>query len=176
MALRFETSADTPTIRIPQSAFDAACHRCGRNAGSCDATLPERILPHGRRTVLTVDDDPQVLSAIRRDPRCSVVVTSTGTSVGAGKTVTIKARCVVHEDRETKDWFYPAFSAHLHKDEKRAKWFEEFLDSPLRIVLEVVPEKWITYDGTKMALDSVGKLPDDKKGPLLSSDPAPARS
>ena len=51
-----------------------------------------------------------------------------------------------------------------------AKWFEEFLDSPLRVVLEVVPEKWITYDGTKMALDSVGKLPLAQKGKPLESD------
>ena len=31
-------------------------------------------------------------------------------------------------------------------------------------------EKWITYDGDKMARDSVGKLPDDEKGAPKSSD------
>ena len=51
-----------------------------------------------------------------------------------------------------------------------AKWFEEFLDSPIRVVLEVEVEKWITYDGDKMAKDSVGKLSDDEKGPPMSSD------
>ena len=51
-----------------------------------------------------------------------------------------------------------------------ANWFQTFLDSPLRVVLEVEVEKWITYDGDKMARDSVGKLGEDEKGPPLSSD------
>ena len=51
-----------------------------------------------------------------------------------------------------------------------ASWFQNFLDSPLRVVLEVGVEKWITYDGDKMARDSVGKLSEDEKGPPLSSD------
>jgi general stress protein 26 len=122
------------------------------------------------RIWLTAGAHRHRISAVRRDPRVSVIVTSTGTKLGGGKSITVKGRCVVHEDRETKDWFYPAFSMHLHKDEKIAKGFEEFLDSPLRVVLEVIPEKWITYDGAKMALDSVGKLPEDRRGPALSSD------
>ena len=65
------------------------------------------------------------ISAIRRDPRCSVVVTSTGTALGPGKTVTMKARCILHEDRETKDWFYPAFAAHLSPDEAAAEDLDE---------------------------------------------------
>ena len=44
------------------------------------------------------------------------------------------------------------------------------LDSPLRVVLEVTPEKFITYDGVKMARDTAGKLPDEEKGPALSVD------
>ena len=110
------------------------------------------------------------IAAVRRDPRVSVVITSTGTKIGGGKSITAKGRCVVHEDPETKKWFYPAFAAHLHADPKMAKWFEDFLDSPLRVVLEVVPEKWITYDGAKMALDSVGKLPAERRGVPLESD------
>lgn len=110
------------------------------------------------------------ISAIRRDDRVSVVVTSTGTKLPPGRSITAKGRAIVHEDQETKDWFYPAFASHLHRDPKMADWFQQFLDSPLRIVVEVVPEKWITYDGTKMALDSVGKLPEDRKGEAMSSD------
>ena len=110
------------------------------------------------------------IAAVRRDPRVSIVVTSTGTKLGGGKSITAKGRCLIHDDDETRRWFYPAFSQHLHKDEKMAKWFEDFLDSPLRLILEVVPEKWITYDGAKMALDSVGKLPPEQKGKPLESD------
>lgn len=110
------------------------------------------------------------VSAVRRDPRVSVCVTSTGTALGAGKTATAKGRCVIHEDRETKDWFYREFAAHLNPDPAAAAAFAQMLDSPVRIVLEVVPEKWITYDGAKMFADAAGQLPPEARGPRLSSD------
>jgi general stress protein 26 len=111
------------------------------------------------RIWLTAGAHRHRISAVRRNPKVSVVVTSTGTHLGGAKTVTIKGRCTIHEDRETKDWFYPAFAAHTNPDNaKAAAAFEEMLDSPLRVVLEVVPEKFITYDGVKMAMHSRGKL------------------
>ncbi len=119
---------------------------------------------------LTAGGHRHRISAVRRDPRVCITVTSTGTSLGAGKSVTAKGRCIIHEDRETKEWFYPKFALQLQEDEARAKGFEEFLDSPIRVVLEVVPEKWITYDGDKMWKDSIGKLGDEERGPALSSD------
>jgi len=66
------------------------------------------------RVWLTAGANRHRIAAVRRDPRVSVVVTSTGTPLGPGKSITIKGRVTVHEDRETKDWFYPEFSAHLH--------------------------------------------------------------
>jgi general stress protein 26 len=110
------------------------------------------------------------ISAIRRNPKCSVVVTSTGTSIGAGKTVTIKGKCILHEDQETKNWFYPEFSQKLYPDETAAKSFEDLLDSPLRLVLEVVPEKYINYDGHKMFRHTAGQLPDSELGEPSVSD------
>jgi general stress protein 26 len=110
------------------------------------------------------------ISAVRRDPRVSITVTSTGSALGPGKSITAKGRCVVHEDRETKDWFYPDFSAHLYGDAAAAEDFCKFLDSPLRVVLEVVPEKWIGYDGVKMFLDQAGKLEEKDKTPRQSAD------
>ena len=125
---------------------------------------------HEGRFWLTASAHRHRITAVRRDPRVSIVVTSTGTKLGPGKTVTAKGRCVVHEDRETKDWFYPAFSAHLYRDPAEAEAFCKRLDSPLRVVLEVIPEKYITYDGVKMFLDQAGKLPAEAKGPPKSSD------
>lgn len=110
------------------------------------------------------------ISAVRRDPRVSIVITSTGTSMGPGKSITIKGRCAIREDAETKAWFYPAFSGHLHPEPRHAEAFCKMLDSPLRVVLEVTPEKFITYDGVKMARDTAGKLPPEAKGPPLSAD------
>jgi general stress protein 26 len=110
------------------------------------------------------------IEAVRRDPRVSVVVTSTGTKLPAGKSITAKGRCRVHEDAGTKAWFYPDFARHLYPDAKQAQAFAKKLDSPLRVVLEVVPEKWISYDGVKMFRDAAGKLPAGAKSAPKSSD------
>ena len=120
---------------------------------------------------LTAGGHRHRISAVRRNPRVSIVVTSTGTHLGGAKTVTIKGRCIVHEDAETKAWFYPAFSAHLHSgSEQRAKDFEELLVSPLRVVLEIVPEKFVTFDGVKMAQHTAGVLDESELGEPSESD------
>jgi general stress protein 26 len=123
----------------------------------------------GRMWLTTTVNRHRVV-AIRRDPRCSVVVTSTGTSLGPGKTVTIKGRVRIHDDPETKSWFYPAFASHLNPDPEGAAKFSKRLDSPLRVVLEVVPEKYISYDGIKMFQHSQGMLDERQLGEPTESD------
>jgi len=123
-----------------------------------------------RRFWLTAGAHRHRIEAVRRDPRVSIVVSSTGTRLGAGKSITAKGRCRVREDAKTKAWFYPAFARHLYVEEEQARAFEQKLDSPLRVILEVTPEKWITYDGAKMFLDAAGKLPAEKKSAPQSAD------
>ena len=93
--------------------------------------------------------------AVRRDPRTCIVITSAGTDMGSGKTVTYKGTAILHDkaDRKIKDWFYPAFARKLYGDRGEAKvqQFVEFLDSPARLVMEFIPNKKIVYDGDKMA-------------------------
>ncbi|MCP3986515.1 MAG: hypothetical protein GY723_19200 [bacterium] len=125
---------------------------------------------HDGRMWLTAGANRHRVSALRRDPRCSVVVTSTGTTLGPGKTVTIKGRVNIHEDPETKSWFYPTFASHLNPDPAGAEDFSKRLDSPLRVVLEVVPEKFITYDGIKMFQHSQGNLDESRLGEPKESD------
>ena len=126
---------------------------------------------HDGRLWLTAGAHRHRISAVRRNPQVSVVVTSTGSALGGAKTVTIKGLCQVREDRETKDWFYAAFSKHLHPhSEEAAESFQKMLDSPLRVVLEVTPEKFITYDGVKMAAHTAGKLDESQLAPPASAD------
>lgn len=125
---------------------------------------------HDGKMWLTTGAQRHRISAIRRDPRCSVVVTSTGTPLGPGKTVTIKGRCVVHEDSETKDWFYPTFARHLNPDPVGSEEFRKRLDSPLRVIVEVIPEKFISYDAMKMFQHSQGTLDESALGEPKSSD------
>jgi hypothetical protein len=48
--------------------------------------------------------------------------------------------------------------------------FYSLLDSPLRTILEIVPEKWITFDSDKSARDMAGALPEDEKTERKSAD------
>ena len=56
------------------------------------------------------------------------------------------------------------------EEKVQAEAFVERLNSPLRVVIEIVPEKWIMLDSDKMAKDTAGELSDEEKGPLLESD------
>ena len=100
---------------------------------------------------LTASNQRARINAVRRDPRVCIVVTSTGSKMARNKTVTYKGNCIVHDDRETLEWFYPELSAVIRPgDEDGQALFTKFLDSPRRVVLEVVPTQRIGYDGAKM--------------------------
>ena len=100
---------------------------------------------------LTASSQRLRISAVRRDPRVCICVTSKGTMVGNNKTVTYKGTCRLLDDDETKAWFYPALSAAIRPDSEEAqRLFAQFLDSPRRVILEVTPTQRIGYDGAKM--------------------------
>ena len=102
------------------------------------------------------------IKAIARDGRSAIVITSKGTPMGGGKTVTYKGHTVIHEDRETKLWMYSLLAAGMASEEAYdqenaftagidPEMFIRFLDTPERIVLEFTPEMSIPFDGDKMA-------------------------
>jgi hypothetical protein len=69
--------------------------------------------------------------------------------------VAVQGTVVVHEDRATKDWFYPAFAARMAADDPAA--FVRLLDSPRRAVLEVTPTgRQVSHDSRKIAGDGRG--------------------
>lgn len=119
------------------------------------------------------------VAAIRRDPRCSVVVSGVSAPNGPNGAITFKGRAVIHDDEETKSWFYPALARGPYtgmegeltpEQEAQAKGFEDRLNSPLRVIIEIIPEKWIMLDSDKMAKDTVGELSEEERGPLLEAD------
>ena len=103
---------------------------------------------------LTGSEQRARFSAIARDPRVCVVVTSTGSPVPRNKAITWKGIAHIHRDQETKDWFYPELAAAIRPDPVQAEWFRKFLDSPRRIIVEVEPTQRIGYDGAKMGKDT----------------------
>jgi hypothetical protein len=100
------------------------------------------------------------IKAIARDPRSSVVMTSKGTAMGGGKTVTYKGHTVIHEDPEIKMRMYSILAAGMAASTDDGneftrnldpKTFIRFLDTPERVVLEFTPDMSIPFDGDKMA-------------------------
>ncbi len=108
------------------------------------------ILPKDGKIWLTCAEARKRIPALRRFPRASICVNSTGSSMGGGKTVTYKGSCVIRNDRETKDWFYPEFARHLRGDTEAARVFQNFLDSPHRVIIEFTPDYKLSFDGAIM--------------------------
>jgi nitroimidazol reductase NimA-like FMN-containing flavoprotein (pyridoxamine 5'-phosphate oxidase superfamily) len=105
---------------------------------------------------LTLTTQRARMRAIERDPRVSVAVSSVGTSLGRQRSATAKGRVHIHDDDETKAWFYPALAKRVMPDIAAIqRAFVSLLDSERRVVLEVVPEKWITFDVGKMKADAM---------------------
>lgn len=101
------------------------------------------------------------VKALRRDPRASVVISSMGTDMGPGKTVTYKGRVIIHDDQETRDWFYPAMAEIITPyPAPTVEAAMQHLDTPLRVILELVPEKAIKFDGDAISQASYdGRVP-----------------
>lgn len=128
------------------------------------------FLWHEGHLWLTAGAHRHRISALKRNPRSAVIITSKGTSLGPSKSLTVKGQVKFHEDRTTKDWFYPAFAGKLRADPEAAKKFQDMLDSPIRLIIELVPEKFISFDGIKMFAHADGKLDDSELGEAGESD------
>lgn len=119
-------------------------------------------LPKDGKLWLTCARARARVPALNRFPRASICITSTGSSMGTGKTVTYKGSCVIHDEgREVKDWFYPEFSRWLRPEEDKAAIFEKFLDSPDRVVIEFVPDYTLSFNSELMWTRSPGAAKTD---------------
>lgn len=100
---------------------------------------------------LTASERRPRIAALRRDPRVSVAISSKGSGIAVSRSLTYKGTCALHDDPETKSWFIPEFSTAMRPgDPGRAEAFAAHLDSPGRLVLEVIPDKRIGFDSAKM--------------------------
>ena len=102
--------------------------------------------------------------ALKKRDKSAVIITSEGTALGRDQTMTVKCRATVHEDNAAlKAWFYPALAMKLNQgDEAGAEVFRKFLDTPKRVIIELTPVKWITYDGVKLAAHVAGQWSPDQ--------------
>ena len=95
------------------------------------------------------------IAAVERDPRVAIAISSRGTDIGVSQSVTHKGIAVLHDDRATKEWFYPALAAVLRPhSEAEQRAFAEHLDTDRRVVIEVRPTKRIAFDSELMLRDT----------------------
>jgi hypothetical protein len=97
--------------------------------------------------------------ALRARPQSSVIVAFEGE-----QTVTAKTLATVHEHGSPHHgWFYRALArkvlptqpANVRAQGEEA-WIER-LDSPGRVVIELAPQKWISFDGRKVGAHAEGR-------------------
>jgi general stress protein 26 len=115
-------------------------------------------------------------AAIRRDNRVSVCVSSAGypphaaSSLARGA-ITFKGRGEIFDDEATKGWFYPALSKKLNPTNASGEeFFNSLLDSPLRVVLCVTPEKKIMYNSALAGRHMAGTVNEEELGTRLEGD------
>ncbi len=101
---------------------------------------------------VTVTNQRKRVAALRRRPHSAVIVSGVGTSLGPGRTVTAKTRATIHDDDdETKSWFYPALAAKAWgRHPEQAEEFERMLFDTPRVVIELEPVRFITFDARAM--------------------------
>lgn len=93
--------------------------------------------------------------AVLARPRVAVCISSRGTDIGSSQAITYKGDAIVREDAEIKAWFYSALAAKVRPfDENAQKAFAEHLDTPGRVVIEIVPDKRIGFDSEQMFKNS----------------------
>ena len=115
-------------------------------------------------------------AAIRRDPRVSVNVSSSSYIGRANRewprgAITFKGRARLLEDDASKAWFYPALASKLNPGNPKGEtFFGELLDSPLRVIAAVTPEKKIMYNARLAAAHMGGSADAGELGARLSSD------
>ncbi len=99
---------------------------------------------------VTAGEARKRISALRSRPQSSVIVSGTGTDLGPSVTVTAKTLATVRDDPETKDWFFPALARKAHGTTPLAATFERMLRSTARVIIELRPVEYITYDASRM--------------------------
>ena len=110
---------------------------------------------HDDRFWITCTRRRKRVAAVEARPRVALSISSRGTQIGVSQALTYKGRAIVHDDEDTKNWFYPALAARVRPesaDQQRA--FVDHLQTAGRVVIEIVPDTRIGFDAEEMFRDS----------------------
>ena len=154
---RLDAEREDELLRTGGECTFIWANKSGHPLGVTTAYVPAR-----GKIWMTATRERVRIKAIARDGRSSIVISSKGTPMGGGKTVTYKGHTLIHDDRDTKLWMYGLLAQGMVRNASHDKdntftagldpqMFIRFLDTPERIVLEFTPEMSIPFDGDKMA-------------------------
>jgi general stress protein 26 len=102
--------------------------------------------PDGKFWFALLKERPR-FRAVQRDGRVSVTITSAGTSIGAGCTVSWKGIATVHEDRATVRWLLPQLGRRIGiEDADELETWVRVEDSPTRVLISVEPTTRVSFD------------------------------
>ncbi len=120
------------------------------------STVVSFVLLDGLIAMTALEHSARV-TAIRRNPNVALVVSGSGSPVGHSRCVSIQGECEIRGDQETRDRFFPIFSASVLPDSRRgAEMMAKGMNSPENQVLLVTPRKLISYDA-QASLDRANK-------------------
>jgi len=106
---------------------------------------------HDGRFWLTCTRQRKRVPAVLARPRVAVAVSSRGTDIGVSQALTYKGTATVHDDEATRTWMYAALAARVRPgDVAKQAAFVAHLDTPGRVVIEVVPDQRIGFDAEAM--------------------------
>ncbi len=113
------------------------------------------FLEHDGRFWITCTRRRKRVAAVEARPRVAVAITSRGTDIGRSLSLTYKGDAIVHDEAAVKEWFYPALAARVRPDSAiQQAAFIEHLDTPGRVVIEIVPTARIGFDAENMFKNS----------------------
>lgn len=110
---------------------------------------------HDGRFFLTCTRRRKRVRALEKRPRAAIAISSRGTDIGISQAVTYKGDITIHDDDETKTWMYQALAQKVRPgDADKQEAFAGHLNSPGRVVLELVPDQRIGFDSEAMFANS----------------------
>ncbi len=110
---------------------------------------------HDGRFWITCTRRRKRVAAVEARPRVAVAVSSRGTDIGISQAITYKGDAIVHDDAATATWFYRALAERVRPgDVAKQDAFVHHLESPGRVVIEIVPTDRIGFDSEAMFANS----------------------
>jgi hypothetical protein len=113
------------------------------------AVVQTYVWAHGALWVTAFADRPRV-SRLAADSRCVVAVSNSGAPPGAERMMSARSLATIHTDDETKTWFYPMFAMRASGDEAAAAQFARILARQDRVIIELRPEAFTTFDAARL--------------------------